>query len=314
MLAALQRLGYHPPPALLVRPEDALSSIRSAILLGSLVPDLRQAAVALAGDLSHLVALRDAKEAERAQLDRDAQALAEGRERISLLIEERQKQRSASAEALATEENRATALADQATSLRDLIARIEKENATAAAAAAAAEKAASEAKAAEGDKPATTLGSADRLGPKVAFTNTKGLLPLPVNGEQVTGFGADDGLGGRSPGITLATRPGGTVSSPADGWVVFAGPFRSYGQLLILNAGDGYHVLLAGMEQINVQLGQLVLAGEPVGVMPSQKVAELGGRTAGEARSMLYVEFRKDGVSIDPTPWWAPQEAEKVGG
>ena len=74
--------------------------------------------------------------------------------------------------------------------------------------------------------------------------------------------------------MSIATRTGGQVSSPADGWVVYAGPFRSYGQLLIINAGDGYHVLLAGMERIDVQLGQFVLAGEPVAAMASPKIGE----------------------------------------
>jgi septal ring factor EnvC (AmiA/AmiB activator) len=87
----------------------------------------------------------------------------------------------------------------------------------------------------------------------------------------------------------------------------------SYGQLLILNAGGGYHVLLAGMERISVDLGQFVLTGEPVAVM--------GGGSPGSAavatRSMrpaLYAEFRKDGTPIDPSPWWATNEGEKVRG
>ena len=65
------------------------------------------------------------------------------------------------------------------------------------------------------------------------------------------------------------SRPvtGAQVTAPCDGWVVFAGNFRSYGQLLIINAGGGYHVLLAGMERITVDLGQFVLTGEPVAVM-----------------------------------------------
>lgn len=315
VLAALQRLGYRPPPAILVEPDDALASIHSAMLLGALVPDLRRAADALADDLKRLVALRQAKEQERDKLRKDAEALAEGRTRIQLLIDQRQAQRAASAEALATEEKRAAALADQATSLRDLIARVEKENAAARAAAAAAAESARVAHAeAARQPPPDSLGSDKRLTPKVAFANARGLLPLPTSGPLLTAFGGPDGLGGHSPGVSFATRPGATISTPADGWVVFAGPFRSYGQLLIINAGDGYHVLLAGMDRIDVQLGQLVLAGEPVAVMPSRQVAEIGTSDTAEAEPVLYVEFRKDGVSIDPTPWWAASDREKVGG
>jgi murein hydrolase activator len=314
VLAALQRMGHRPPPAILVRPQDALASIRSAILLGAVVPDLRVAADTLAGDLRALVAVREEKERERERLRENALALAEGRSRIALIIEERQKQRDASLSALANEEKRAAALAGQATSLRDLIARMESENATAAAAAAEAEKAAALALSESGDRPAKSLGDANRLTPKVAFSNAKGLLPLPANGTQIKTFGENDGLGGKSQGISLATRGGAQISSPTDGWVVYSGPFRSYGQLLIINAGDGYHVLLAGMERIDVQLGQFVLAGEPVAAMASQQLASVGAMAIGVTQPVLYIEFRKNGASIDPAPWWAASNVEKVGG
>lgn len=314
VLAALQRMGHRPPPAILVRPEDALASIRSAILLGAVVPDLRAAADKLAADLRQLVALRQEVENGRNRLVENATALSEGRTRIAMLIEERNKRRTASVEALAAEEKRATALAAQATSLKELIARMESENAAAAAAAAEADKAAVAARAETGNRPAQSLGAANRLAPAVAFENAKGLLPLPVNGRQTAVFGQSDGLGGRTQGISIATREGAQVSSPADGWVVYAGPFRSYGQLLILNAGDGYHVLLAGMERIDVQLGQFVLAGEPVAAMASQRLASVGTVDVSATQPVLYIEFRKDGASIDPAPWWAASNVEKVGG
>ncbi|CAN5304604.1 peptidoglycan DD-metalloendopeptidase family protein [soil metagenome] len=314
ILAALQRMGRRPPPAILVRPEDALTSVRSAILLGAIVPDLRDAANKVADDLRALVALRQEQERERDRLRADSTALIEGRARVTLLLEQKRAQRTASAEALANEDKRAKALADQATSLRDLIARLESENATAGAAAAAADKAAAIARTQGGGKPAKSLGKADRLAPAVAFVDAKGLLPMPVSGRLVRGFGEKDGLGGRSQGISVATRASGQVSSPTDGWIVYSGPFRSYGQLLIINAGDGYHVLLAGMERADVQLGQFVLAGEPVAVMASQKLASVGAVDVGATQPVLYIEFRKDGTSIDPAPWWAASNMEKVGG
>ncbi len=314
VLAALQRVGRHPPPAILVRPEDALASVRSAILLGAVVPDLQAAAEAVATDLSSLVALRKEQERERDRLRTDTTALLEGRTRISLLLEQKRAARAASADALANEEKRAAALADQATSLRDLIARLEREEPTAAAASAEAEKAAALARQKSGDRPAKSLGSIDRLAPAVAFVDAKGLLPMPVSGRIIRSFGDSDGLGGRSQGMSIVTRPGGLVSAPTDGWVVYAGPFRSYGQLLILNAGDGYHVLLAGMGRTEVQLGQFVLAGEPVAVMAEQKVASIGAVDVDAALPVLYIEFRKDDKSIDPAPWWAASNSEKVGG
>lgn len=314
VLAALQRMGRRPPPAMLVRPEDALASVHSAILLGAVVPDLRQAAQELAADLRQLVTLREERERELERLKTDATALAEGRERVSLLIEEKHKQRDASAQALEDEQRRAAILAEQATSLKDLIARLETESAAVAAAKEEADKAAAAARSEAGGRPPASLGSPTRLAPKVAFADAKGLLPMPVNGRIVAEFGDTNELGTESLGISVATRTAAQVNSPADGWVVYAGPFRSYGQLLIINAGDGYHILLAGMERIDVQLGQFVLAGEPVAAMPAQRLASVGASDVGAGQPLLYIEFRKDGTSIDPTPWWAASNLEKVGG
>ncbi len=314
VLAALQRMGQHPPPAILIRPEDALAAIRSAILLGAVVPDLRSVADKVASELQQLVSLRTEQEHERDRLRADATALIEGRTRIALLLAEKQRQRTASADALAREQARATTLADEATNLKDLIARMESQNATAAAASAEADKAAAIARTESGGRPARSLGSADRLAPTVAFADAKRLLPMPANGRLIRGFGEANGLGGISQGISLATRAAAQVSSPSDGWVVYAGPFRSYGQLLIINAGDGYHVLLAGMERIDVQLGQFVLAGEPVAAMASQQLASVGATDMGVSQPVLYIEFRKDGTPIDPGPWWAVSNVEKVGG
>jgi septal ring factor EnvC (AmiA/AmiB activator) len=147
----------------------------------------------------------------------------------------------------------------------------------------------------------------------VAFASAKGLLALPVNGVKLREFGGSDGVGGVEKGISLATRSGAQVTTPCDGWVVYAGPFRSYGQLLILNAGGGYHVLIAGMGRISVNIGQFVLTGEPVATMgTTSQVASILATNA--SQPVLYIEFRKDGTPIDPGPWWAANEGEKVRG
>ncbi|MCX5514094.1 murein hydrolase activator EnvC family protein [Kaistia algarum] len=318
VLAALQRMGRKPPPAIVVRPQDALSAVRSAMLLGAVVPELRGEAIQLAGDLQHLLALKGEQERERDRMRADSTALAEERTRIQLLVEEKKKARVASEQQLADEQSRSEQLARKATSLKDLIASLEKQVAASADAAAAASKAEADNQAAlESGKASPnpdSLGARNRIAPAVAFGNTKGMLPMPVNGVQMKGFGDADGLGGTTQGISIATRAGNGVSSPADGWVVYAGPFRSYGQLLIINAGGGYHILLAGMERIDVELGQFVLAGEPVAVMGSRLLASNNVDGIGATQPMLYVEFRKDGTSIDPAPWWARSNDEKVGG
>jgi septal ring factor EnvC (AmiA/AmiB activator) len=278
--------------------------VRSAILLGAVVPTVRSAADQLAADLKKLVALRSDQERERDRLQADAASLAEGRRRIALLLEDKRRQSETDAAALTEEQKRMADLASQATTLRELVARLEQ-----AGPAVPPPSATTTASV----RP-RSLGSADRLAPAIAFDKATGLLPMPANGRILTAYGAPNGLGGKSQGISLATRPGAEIVAPADGWIAYAGEFRSYGQLLIINAGGGYYVLLAGMERIDVQLGQFVLAGEPVAAMASQRLASVGATLVGTTEPVLYVEFRKDGASIDPAPWWAASNPEKVGG
>ena len=146
--------------------------------------------------------------------------------------------------------------------------------------------------------------SAARIEPAIPFHLAKAKLPKPTSGKLVLDYDERTQYGGNSKGTVFETRHAAQITSPCDGWIVYAGPFRSYGQLLIINAGGGYHVLLAGMTRIDVQPGQFVLAAEPVGTMsdapPTVKMS------SSETSPVLYVEFRKDGRPIDPTPWWVP--------
>ena len=314
VLAALQRIGRHPPPAILVRPEDALESVRSAMMLGAVLPEMRQQTELLVADLAELVRLRSGIAQERASLARDLAAIADDRQRLTLLVEQRQKQQMETETALAAERQRASQLGRQAEDVKELIARLEQglDDASRAARAPAA-PGPDEKKSLDGRPRAlTALQDPGRLAPAIAFAAAKKQLPLPVNGVRIREFNASDGVGGTEKGLSIASRPGAQVTAPCDGWVVYAGPFRNYGQLLILNAGGGYHVLLAGMERISVDLGQFVVTGEPVAVMGG-RVHSAGILASGSGQPVLYVEFRKDGTPVDPSPWWA-SGGEKVRG
>ncbi len=312
VLAALQRAGRRTPPALLVRPEDALQSLRTAMLLGAVVPELRGRAEKLTADLGELVALRKTIASERDAMARDRDKLKEDQVRLAALVEERQRQQSAVEKDMEAEGARAIALSKQVDSLQGLIAKMEQDVKSAAKAAATANLQGTPA-APNGKPNLGALKDSARLSPAVAFASAKGLFAYPVNGTRIRDFGGSDGAGGVQKGISLAALPGAQVTTPCDGWVVYAGPFRSYGQLLILNAGGGYHVLIAGMERISVNIGQFVLTGEPVATMGStSQVASIFATNA--SQPVLYVEFRKDGTPIDPGPWWAANEGEKVRG
>lgn len=313
VLASLQRIGRRPPPALAVRPSDALAAVRSAILLNAVMPDLRIEAEALASDLEELTRLKISITSEKERLAGDSMRLAEEQSRLELLIAAKRQQREASAGILTDEQKRAEDLAGKAGSLKELIASLEAEIASARKAAEAAARATEQRGTGQrrGNDPFADPG---RLSPAIAFAEAKGQLPRPVSGALLKDYGQADDFGGVTEGQSISTRAGARVTSPNDGWVVYSGPFRSFGQLLILNAGDGYHVLLAGMDRIDVEPGQFVLAGEPVGVMGSTHWASASTIALGSADPVLYVEFRKDGSAIDPTPWWARTEEEKVRG
>ena len=312
VLAALQRAGRRSPPALLVRPEDALQSLRTAMLLGSVVPELRARAQKLTVDLTELVTLRKTIATERDRLALDRDKLRDDQTRLAALVDLRQLQQSSIEKDMEAEGARAIALSRQADSLQGLIAKMEQDLKSAATAAAAASLQGAPASL-NGKPNLGALKDPARLSPAIAFASAKGLFAMPVNGVKIRDFGGSDGAGGVEKGISLTTRRGAQVTTPCDGWVVYAGPFRSYGQLLILNAGGGYHVLIAGMERISVNIGQFVLTGEPVATMGTvSQVASILATNA--SQPVLYVEFRKDGTPIDPGPWWAASEGEKVRG
>jgi septal ring factor EnvC (AmiA/AmiB activator) len=276
------------------------------------VPEMRVQADRLVGDLSELIGLRKAIGAERDQLAVDRDKLKGDQVQLASLVDERQRKQSAIEKDMDAEGARALALSRQVDSLQGLIAKMEQDLKSAAKAAETASLKGTPT-ALNGKPNLGALKDPGRLSPAIAFASAKGLFAMPVNGVKIREFGGSDGVGGAEKGISLATRPGAQVTTPCDGWVVYSGPFRSYGQLLILNAGGGYHVLIAGMERISVNIGQFVLTGEPVATMgTTSQVASI--LAANASQPVLYIEFRKDGTPIDPGPWWAASEGEKVRG
>lgn len=332
VLAALQRMGRKPPPALLVRPEDALASVRSAILLGAVVPEIRNETATLLSEMKALSQTTRRVKEQKTVLAEKLNALAEDEARLSLLVVEKNELTRRSEEELSSEQKKASDLAAKATSLKDLINSLEGQIASAAAAAKAA-KAADDRRAKEEAKrlakakteldtgktnPLNELsGDLTRNEPAIAFAQAKGRLIRPASGVELYGFGAPTknprsaASNGKSRNLALATRPNARVRAPADAWVVYAGSFRSYGQLLILNAGGGYHMVLAGLAQTNVNTGRFVLAGEPIGRMGIVSAASALTVNLGSNKPVLYVELRKDGKSIDPAPWWGPTVTTK---
>lgn len=306
VLGALQRMGRKPPPALLLHPDDALAAARAELLLGAVVPELRIEAETISAALAELGKLREEIAIERESLKAGRATLELERKRLAALVAERQRQLQTGEQVLAEERTKALALARQTETVRELVARIEREIASAAQAADAAQRQARV-------DPTLNLDDPARTAPAIPFARAKGRLVRPVSGSLLRDHRPAFDPKGESKGIAFETAAGAEVVAPADGWIVFAGPFRAYGNLLILNAGDGYHVLLAGVGTFTVEPGQFVRMGEPVAVMAAGRLPASGNEAA-NPRSILYVEFRKDGESIDSGPWWPATDKQKVRG
>ncbi|HTO32406.1 MAG TPA: murein hydrolase activator EnvC [Pararhizobium sp.] len=319
VLAALQRMGRNPPPALLVTPEDALGSVRSAILLGAVVPGIRHETENLAADLKALSGVRREIIAQKQALGDDMGSRLEEERRMNMLIAEKQKLKQRSAIELASERRKAEQLASQATSLEGLIGSIEtqissvREAATAARLEEENRRQMSEAQREEARELAkSATPDKNRIAPAYAFSDLQKKLALPVAGSILRRFGDADGTGHSLQGMMLETSAAALVTAPSDGWIVFAGTFRSYGQMIILNPGDGYHVVLSGLESVSVQQGQFVVAGEPLGTMGNKRVASAAALALETERPTLYIEFRKDGKPVDSRPWWTAADTGKA--
>ncbi|MBS0235009.1 MAG: peptidoglycan DD-metalloendopeptidase family protein [Proteobacteria bacterium] len=396
LLSALQRMGRNPPPVLVTRREDALKMVRSAMLLSSAFPGLRDQALSLGTQLADLQRVMGNIRTEGARLQAETDRLNEARTRLASLMEAKKLTLADRQSQLSSVRTTTADISKSVTNLSDLINKLDvavkekttlgsyeeelkgrgnvqsasaasspsgpqiitpppPENTGAGSGAKPAQAsppvqiASSQGKAAPPPSaaPATTSvtaanmaaapalapttangqkvamvelapGSSPLLGanpgriePAIPFSDARGKLPLPAQGRRALGFGERTQFGGQSKGMVIETRFSAQVTSPCDGWVVYAGEFRSYGQLLIINAGDGYHVLLAGLSQIDVQPGQFVLTAEPVGTMSGgQKNSTSATPVSGP---VLYVELRKDGRPIDPDPWWASGQ-QKVQG
>jgi murein hydrolase activator len=296
LLAGLQRLEQNPPPALVVDPQDVLQALRGAMMFGAVVPEMRDQAETLRRQLDRLDAIKLESEATKKEMSTAILSASASQQELKLLQLQKKNFAITAAQDLAAEKQHAAELASQAKTLKQLLANLE------AAKIEAEKNQSAQAKARES---AEKLKAASLGAPLVALTDMRGKLNYPVQGDILKQFGDDNGLGSPLEGVAIASVANQNVISPVNGKVEFAGPFRSYGQLLILNAGEGYLVLLAGMNNISAEMGQSVRAGEPVGIMgegPSS-VALIGG-DADLARPVLYTEFRKNNEPVDPSPWW----------
>nr|WP_246350110.1 peptidoglycan DD-metalloendopeptidase family protein [Bartonella fuyuanensis] len=290
VLAVLERIGLNPPPALIIQPEDVLASMRSSVLLGTIIPQIQEKTRDLTEKFEELTNLSNSITMEYTALKTKLQNQAEQRKRLELLLDKKNKLQKKSVKELIEQQQKNVALVKKAQSLEELILELDHQSKFSS------------------DLSIQVQKSLQLL-EQSNFESRKGSLLFPVSGKwirsshknlQITRFGE-----------TIETESGAVVISPADAFVAFAGPFRSYGQLIILNVGNGYHIILTGMSRINVKQGQFVLSGEPLGMMEMQFIANSVALDIGKTSPMLYIEFRKQGKPINPTPWWQTEKTRR---
>ena len=316
-------MGRKPPPALLAEPEDVLRAIRASMLLGAVLPELRSETEALAGDLQDLVSLRKSIAREKADLAGGLQARRDERGRLKALIAARQKSIGAAGEALAAEQAKEKAFAGQAARSQGPDRADGEPNSTPPRKAAEEARKADEARARltqeqieEAKKRFAEAPQRDpaRLAPAIAFADAKGMLSLPAQGAIIKYLRSAERFRRRREG-TFACHAPQRHCFGAKRWLYrLQRPLAQFRELLIINAGGGYYVVLAGLAQVDVAVGQFVLAGEPVGNMGDGTAKTAAAIAIGATQPVLYVEFRKDGAAVDPGPWWSKSEMQRVRG
>lgn len=286
-LGALARLSRNAPQALLVYLGAPTDMVRSALLLRISVPRLGDRAAALAAEIDSLTQVKKDIAGKLLSLRQASAARDLERDRLRRLLVRKGALRRKTEAAYRKNTTRMRDLAAKARNLRDLIAGLSAHTA----------EPERKPQIAAIPRPPDATPPQPRIseqppGGMRSFPE-RGPLTLPVRGKLVGRYGQSTNFGNTAKGVRLETRPDAQVVTPFDGKVVFAGPFRAYGQILIIEHRGGYHTLLAGLAQIDAVVGQWLLAGEPLGSMATRK----------SGKPVLYVELRRNGQPINPLPW-----------
>jgi septal ring factor EnvC (AmiA/AmiB activator) len=272
LLAVLERLQHDMPPAMVLRPNDALSAARGAMLIGASLPSVYGDAAALARRIDTLRLTRLALVSRRAEAEGNTVYLAQARIELDQLLAMKRLEAEDAAARYGDLRSELETIASQAVDLRALLEKVAALRTVPAS-----------------QSVVTVTAQESAIGSKPGRDS----LVCPVVGEPAPG--GMDGVGGTAaPGLTYTTAPGAQVISPADGTVLFAGPYHKSGQVLILQMAGGYDAVLAGLDRLEVRPENRVLAGEPVGTM---------SKTG--PRPRLYFELRQNGRGMSPAPYMA---------
>lgn len=277
LLGALERLSVEPRETLVLGWRSPMDTVITAQLLGFAMPPIEAKATRLRADLDDIARLRTQALQQRQDIAAATEKLKIARGSLEELVALKAGMRQTTDEERTAATERVRALTQQADDLRDLLAALPP-------------------------APTPPPGSGASLTATLRLEQPKDLKPfpskragvtLPVRGVIVTRFGEPGPDGGISQGVYFETLPEAQIVAPHDGQILFRGPFRGYGQILLMEHPGGYLTLLAGLGRTDVVVGQWLLAGEPVGITESPK----------DGKARLYVELRRNDHPIDPWPW-----------
>jgi septal ring factor EnvC (AmiA/AmiB activator) len=271
LLGVLATMEANPGPLLLLHPDGALGTARSGMVMADVTPALQAEANALKAQLQELADLRALQLSAGETLARGLAAAQAARTELSQAVSDRV--------------DLPRRFVDDPEALRDLLASADTLDAFAA-----------------GLSPDTDGSS--------SFAAAKGSLPLPVLGRTLRKPGEADATGARRPGLTLATSPRALVTAPWPATIRYRGPLLDYGNVMILEPGDGYLLVLAGLDVLYGEVGEVVAADTPLGLMGGVEANSAEFLTApedgsgGRGTETLYMELRQGAAPVDPMPWF----------
>lgn len=309
-LMVLERMSRNPPRALLLSPNRPMEVVRQAMLLRTSLPIIQNRADELREGVLELARTRDSIDQQLEELKRASHLYTDQRELLDSLIERKAALLDQTEEERNRVRKRLGRLTREAKTLKELFARLEAQTPpppppsppSPPKASADTKKSPVPATTAPAKTERTVALNVPRPSSLRHFPR-RGTITLPVRGALSRQYGDDTHYGATAKGITIETRVAARVVAPYDGKVVFAGPFKGYGQILIIEHSGGYHTLLSGLERVDTDVGQWLLAGEPVGVMAKPS----GGKPR------LYFELRREGQPVNPLPWFAEFREKKRG-
>jgi septal ring factor EnvC (AmiA/AmiB activator) len=281
LVLALERLQRTPPEAILARPGAPLETAQSAMLLQSILPSFYERAESLKVDLARLDTILNELKNDQDEVKKTAATLAARQKEVASLVKKRKGLYAQTRNDILAQEAVLRDISARAEDLQDLVTKIERRQKQADK-----EAARDEAENID-DEPAPARRKA-----RSTPIPRAGEAQLPVTGLIRTGYKQVDDIGAESQGITIEGRPGALVVAPMGGVVRYAGYFKNYGEIIIVEHQKDYHSLIAGLARIDTVVGQSVAAGEPVGLLP--KSSGDGGNPT------LYYELRLKGAPVNP--------------